>query len=130
MLSISLSLTSASITGASGPSIQLSDASVDEDAGVGDLVATLSVSGGSGTYTFTLTDDAGGLFALDAVDDTRLEVAAALTAGTESITIEADNGVDPVLTRTIMITIESISTGGIMDFSNADNSSLFAVVLL
>jgi hypothetical protein len=111
MLSISLSLASASMTGVSGPSIRLSDASVDEDAGIGDLVGTLSVSGGSGTYAFTLTDDAGGLFALDAVDDTRLEVAAALTAGTVSITVEADNGVDLVITRTITITVESISTG-------------------
>jgi hypothetical protein len=82
--------------------------SVSADASVGDLVGVLSVSGGTGTYAFTLTDDAGGLFALDVGDDTRLEVAGALTAGVESVTIQADNGVDDPITRIITITVTSL----------------------
>lgn len=96
-IGLSLSLTGQTGAGVSGPSIVIDDSSIPEDASVGDLVGTLSVTNGSGTYAFTLTDDAGGLFALDGSDDTRLEVAAALTgalAAVNSITVEADNGVD------------------------------------
>lgn len=88
-----------------GGVINLSASTIAEDASVGDLVGLLSVSNGSGTYAFTLTNDAGGLFALDGVDDTRLEVASALSAGSESITVEADNGVDPVISRSFLITV-------------------------
>lgn len=88
--------------GASGPIIRLSSATIAEDASVGDLVGTLSVSNGAGTYTFTLTDDAGGLFAIDGDD---LEVAAALSDGSYSITVEADNGVDPPISRSFTITV-------------------------
>ena len=88
--------------------IQLSAATIAEDASVGDLVGTLSVSNGSGSYTFTLTDDGGGLFALDGVDDTRLEVAAALSDGSVSITVEADNGVDTPISRAFLITITAV----------------------
>lgn len=96
--------------GAPVPVIALSDAAIPDDAGIGDLVGTLSVVGGTGTYAFTLTDDADGLFALNGVDDTRLEVAAALTAGTQSIIVRADNGSGSVATRTIEITVTSTAT--------------------
>jgi len=101
--------------GVSGPSIQLSAATIAEDASVGDLVGLLSVSNGSGTYAFTLTDDAGGLFAIDGVDDTRLEVAAALSAGSESITVSADNGVDDPITRAFLITVTAV--GGVTNYT-------------
>lgn len=98
--------------GASGPAIALSDNSIPEDAEVGDLVGTLSVNNGSGDYSFTLTDDAGGLFALDGSDDTRLEVAGALdfeTAPTLQITVEADNGVDDPISREFTITVTNVA---------------------
>jgi hypothetical protein len=94
--------------GSSGPTINLSAATIAEDASVGDLVGTLSVSNGTGTYAFTLTDDAGGLFAIDGVDDTRLEVAAVLSAGSESITVSADNGVDTPISRAFLITVTAV----------------------
>ena len=102
--------------GGGGPSIQIDDASISEDASIGDLVGTLSVSGGSGTYAFTLTGTAGGLFALDGVDDTLLEVAGALdfeTATSHQVTVEADNGVDPVIERDITITVTDVVEGSI-----------------
>lgn len=84
------------------PVILLSDGFVAQAASVGAAVASLSVIHGSGTYTFSLTDDAGGLFA---IDGTSLEVAGALSAGTESVTVEADNGVDDPVSRTFTITV-------------------------
>lgn len=84
------------------PTIQLSNATIADTASIGDAVGTLSVSGGSGSYTFTLTDDAGGLFAIDVA---AVEAAAALTAGSYSITVQADNGVDTPISRAFLITV-------------------------
>lgn len=117
--------------GQSGPRISLSSSTIAEDASVGDLVGTLSVVNGSGSYTFTLTDDAGGLFALDGVDDTLLEVAGALGVGSESITVEADNGVDDPISRAFLITVTAVGGGGgapTMQFDDAANSQLLAVL--
>lgn len=58
-----------------GPRITISGLTVSEDASVGDDIGTLSVVGATGTPSFTLEDDAGGLFALDG---DVLEVAGAL----------------------------------------------------
>jgi hypothetical protein len=94
------------------PIIALSSQSVAEDAATGSVVGALSVQNGSGSYTFTLTDDAGGLFAIDGDD---LEVAAALnyeTAPSHSITVEADNGVDTPISRAFTITVTDVAEGG------------------
>jgi hypothetical protein len=91
--------------------INLSNLSIPEDASIGDLVGTMSVSGGSGTYTFSLTDDAGGLFAIDGAD---LEVAGALdyeTATSHGITVEADNGVDTPISRGFTINVTDVVEG-------------------
>jgi hypothetical protein len=89
-----------------GPRIVLLGSSVPEDAEIGALVGTLSVVNGDGVYTFTLT--AGG--DLFAIDGDRLEVGAALTAGIESVTIEADNGVDVPISRTFAINVTAVVT--------------------
>lgn len=107
-LGLGLAITSRGTGGGGGapsPSIQLSASTIAEDADVGDAVGTLSVVNGSGSYTFTLTDDAGGLFD---VDGAALEVAGALdfeTAASHSITVEADNGVDAPISRVFSITV-------------------------
>jgi hypothetical protein len=116
--------------GLTGPSITLSSSTIAEDASVGDLVGTLAVSNGSGSYTFTLTDDAGGLFALDVGDDTLLEVAGALSVGSESITVEADNGVDDPISRAFLITVTAVIPPDYtpsLDFSDARNSQYVAI---
>lgn len=89
-------------SGIRGPTIQLSSATISDTASIGDVVGTLSVTGGSGSYTYSLTDDAGGLFAIDVA---AVEVAAALTAGSDSITVQADNGVDTPISRAFLITV-------------------------
>lgn len=85
--------------------IQLSNAAVAEDASVGDVVGTLSVSNASGSYTFTIIADPDSKFAIDGDD---LKVDAALdydTATSHPVTIEAENGVDDPISRTFTISV-------------------------
>lgn len=84
-----------------GPVLNLSGSSVADTASVGTTVGTLSVSGGSGTYTFTLTSNPGSLFS---ISGSALQVAASLSAGSDAITIKADNGAGSVITQPFLIT--------------------------
>lgn len=99
--------------------IVLDGSSVPEDAEVGDLIGTLSVSNGSGSYTFTITADPDGKFQLDGGDDTLLEVGGALdyeTATAHTVTIEADNGADDPISRVFTIGVtDVVETGGFPD---------------
>jgi hypothetical protein len=74
-----------------------------DTASVGDVLATLAVSGGTGVYTFSLTSNPGGLFS---IAGNQLKVAASLSAGTDPITIRADNGAGdtPSLPTAVMVT--------------------------
>lgn len=102
-------------SGSSGAAISIDNASIAENSAIGSFIGNLSVRNGSGSYTFSLTDDAGGLFALDAGDDTLLEVAGALdyeTATSHVITVEADNGVDAPLSQDITIVIIDVLETG------------------
>ena len=103
--------------GISGPTILLSNATVASTATVGTTVGALSVINGSGSYTFTLTSNPGGLFAISVAN---LNVAAALTAGSDPITIHADNGVGGLITQPFVITVTAPVTN---DALLADNSS-------
>jgi hypothetical protein len=94
--------------GTATPRISLTATTIAEDAAVGDPVGTLSVVNGSGSYTFSITADPDSKFAIDGAT---LETAAALdyeTATTHSVTIEADNGVDPPLSRTFLIGVTNV----------------------
>ena len=89
--------------------IVLSNAAIAENAAIGDLVGTLAVAGGAGSYTFAITADPDEKFALDGND---LELDATLdhaTAATHIATIEADNGLDLPLTRTFTVTVTAVS---------------------
>ena len=94
------------VVGGGVATIMLSSNAIAENAAAGANVGTLSVVGGSGTYTFSLTDTAGNRFA---VDGAALERGATAldyeTATSHSVTVTADNGVDPVITRTITIQV-------------------------
>lgn len=82
--------------------IQLSAATVSSSASIGTTIGTLSVLNGSGTYTFTLTSNPGGLFS---ISGTSLQVAAALSVGSDPITVHADNGAGSVLNMAFLITV-------------------------
>lgn len=112
------------LNGAGGPRIVLSSSSVAEDASVGDDIGTLSVSGATGTPSFTLEDDAGGLFALDGAV---LEVAAALdyeTATSHQIEVSVSGVTPSVANQTFTITVTDVAEPVFpsLNFSVATNS--------
>ena len=106
--------------------IQLSSATIAENASVGAVVGTLSVTNGSGTYTYTLTSNPGTLYAIDGGN---LEVADTLSVGSDAITIEADNGVDTPISRAFLITVTAAAGGApSMQFDDTANSQLLALL--
>lgn len=88
--------------GKSGAVLNLSNASVSDAASIGDLVGVLSVSGGTGSYTYSITSDPSSLFAIDTAN---LEVGASLTAGSYPVTIQANNGAGSIISRAFLITV-------------------------
>jgi hypothetical protein len=115
------------------PQIRLSGPHTATDTSVaGTLIGTLSVVGGSGVYTFTEDDDPNELFQVDGND---LEQDGTFDAGvydpTTTVTISADNGVDPPILQQFTITLLEAADPGdapTMDFSIAANSQLIAVL--
>jgi len=80
----------------------LSSATVPSTASVGAVIGTLSVQGGTGTYTYTLTSNPGGLFS---ISGSSLKVAAALSPGSDPITVQANNGAGSVINTSFLITV-------------------------
>ena len=112
------------LRGPSGPAIALSVATIADTAAVGDTVGILSVVGGTGVYTFTLTSNPGALFS---ITGTSLQVAAALTAGSDAITIHADNGAGGTLDRAFLITVTHAGSAA-LQFNAATNSMYIALL--
>lgn len=104
--------------GGGGALIILSNASIASTATVGTTVGTLNVVGGTGVYTFTFTSNPGTLFA---ISGSNLNVAAALTAGSDPIIIQANNGAGSIITQPFTITVTGPCSGS-MNFSQACNS--------
>ena len=88
-----------------GPVILLSNSTIPDNATVGTNVGVLSVAGGSGTYTFTLTSNPGNLFALSGTNGVNLNTNAAMTVGTYPVTVQAAGGVPTPITRTLSIAV-------------------------
>lgn len=108
--------------GGGGPVVMLSAATVADTATVGTVIGTLSVVGGTGAYTFTLTSNPGALFS---ITTTSLKVAAALTAGSDPITVQANNGAGSIVSRAFLITVTSTAVALKADFSAPGNESWF-----
>lgn len=97
--------------GAASPQILLSATSVPENTSIGGIVGILSVSNGSGTYTFSIQplhdpDDK-----FDIANDDELVTSNTLnyeTDTTHPVTITADNGVDDPIERTFNITVTNV----------------------
>jgi hypothetical protein len=71
---------------------------------IGHVVGTFSVTGGSGTYTFTLVSDALGYFTMVG---NQLQVnTTSMVVGTDAIVVKADNGAGDILElpTTVIIT--------------------------
>jgi hypothetical protein len=91
-----------------GSELDLSNTSTNDAALVGDLVGDFSVSGGTGVYTFSLLGNPGGLFS---ISGSHLLVAAALTAGTDPIIVEADNGAGDTIIQLFSIHVSHVHVG-------------------
>jgi hypothetical protein len=65
-------------------------------------VGTLGVSYGTGSYTFALTTNPGGRYA---ISGNQLVTAATLVAGTDTIAVRADNGAGSVVNSTFSIIV-------------------------
>ncbi|OUR75450.1 hypothetical protein A9Q83_18735 [Alphaproteobacteria bacterium 46_93_T64] len=76
-------------------SVALDTSSIDEDAAIGDVVGTVSATDPeSGTLSYSLSDNAGGLFTIDA-NTGEIKVAAGLdfeTATSHSVTVDVSDG--------------------------------------
>lgn len=96
-----------------GITINLSAATIADTASIGATVGAFSVSGGTGSYTYTLTSNPGTLFA---ISGSNLNVAASLSAGSDPITVKADNGAGSVVTRSFLITVTHAGSGYVPTF--------------
>ncbi len=98
--------------GASGPTINLSASTFPAGSAQGTAIGTLSVSGGTGTYTFTLTDNASLKAQVAGTNGVNLQAgSASASAGSFSITVHADNGAGSVLNRVFLITATGATVG-------------------
>src|SRR6185437_5320973 len=99
-------------------------------AAIGTTVGTLSVIRGTGgSYTYALTSNPGGLYS---ISGSALQVAAALSAGSDPITIRATPaGSGATITQPFTITVTNNSCSapnGQMDFSFCSNVGITAAL--
>jgi hypothetical protein len=109
--------------------ILLSATSFLANAAQGTAIGGLSVAGGSGTYTFTLTNSAGGAVQVAGANGQNLQVGAvASAAGSFSISVHATNGAGSTFDKSFLITATSAANNGPMDFSVPGNIAATAAL--
>ena len=103
-------------SGTIAPGIRLSGTTLQENSAQGTAVGTLSVFGGTGTYTFTMTNSAGSRFQVAGTNGVNLQAGATNsdyeTATSYDITVHADNGAGSTFDRTFTIYILDVAEGG------------------
>jgi hypothetical protein len=88
------------------PVVNLSNTFVSKTAPIGTTIGVLSVGGGTGTYTYTLTNNPGGLFA---ISGSNLNVAGVLGNGPYSITVQATGGTPSPISSSFTISVSSLT---------------------
>jgi hypothetical protein len=108
-----------------GETITLTATSIAENAANGTAIGTLAVVGGNGVYTFTVTSDPDNVFTIDTDDLDKDGTLDYETATSHQVTIEADNGVDPPISRTFTIYVTDVDDTAptILNFSPADGAT-------
>ena len=101
--------------------IKLSGSSFTAGAVQGTAIGTLTVEGGTGVYTFTLTDSAGNKVQI-AGSALQVGITASPVPASFSITVHADNGAGSVFDKTFLITAIAAASGPSLDFSDPNNS--------
>lgn len=103
-----LPVADATIGGGIFAGIQLSNATFTVGSAQGSAIGTLSATGGTGTYTFSLTDSASNKTQVAGTNGVNLQVGATVaTPGSFSITVTTTGGV-PNFTQAFLITVLSI----------------------
>lgn len=116
------------VLGGSSKGIRLSNASFTANAAQGTAIGTLSVAGGTGTYTFTLTDSHTNAVQVAGTNGVNLQVgASASSAGSFSITVHADNGAGSTFDRSFLITALSSGYFLAMDMSDFRNTYILGL---
>jgi len=95
-------------SGPAVPTIQISASSVADSASNGSSVGTLTVSNGTGTYTFTEIATLNSSFAV--ASGGAVTTTGTLTAGTSTLNVQATNGVDTPITRAFPMTVTAADT--------------------
>lgn len=107
-LGIGLSLPEIGMRGGSAPFILLSAGSQAENTSIGTTIGTLSVVGGSGSYTFAKTVDGDSAFTLTTAT---LSNAASYNYEVKTFhtaTFTANNGVNPIITATLTVQVTNV----------------------
>jgi hypothetical protein len=112
VLGLGLTLTQVAVRGGAGhvvgPQILISGRAQDENTAIGTAIGTLSVVGGTGTYTFTKTADPDSAFTLTAGVLKNAIVFDYETAIAHNVTIHADNGAGSTVDRVLVIFVNDI----------------------
>ena len=83
-------------------SLNLSNASFPENSALNTVIGTLSVSGGTGVYTYSLTSNPGTLFN---ISGSSLRVTSTtIAAGSYPVTIRANNGAGSIIDKAFLLT--------------------------
>lgn len=110
-----------------GVSLNLSAATFPENSALNTVIGALSVSGGSGGYTFSLTSNPGTLFN---ISGSSLRVTSTtIAAGSYPVTIRADNGAGSVIDKVFLLTATGVGGGAGLLFNVASNSQYIGQVV-
>lgn len=109
------------------PGIRLAGNSMSENSADGTQVGALSVYRGTGTYTFSLTDSAGGRFKVAGVNGVNLQ-ASAINSDREvadryNVTVHADNGAGSVFDATFAVFLIDVNEAAPVITSNGGGAT-------
>lgn len=122
-----LSYTNGLVVG--GLILNLSAATIASTAATSTLIGNFTVSNGTGSYTYTLTSNPGGLFAVSSTGVLSNAISP-LTPGSDPITAKADNGAGSVISAPFLITVlASAGFAPSLDFSNSTDSMYAGTII-
>ena len=107
--------------------LNLSAFSIASTAATSTVIGNFSVSGGTGVYTYSLTSNPGGLFAVSGTS--LVNAIQGLTPGSDPITAQGNNGAGSIVSAPFLITV--IGSAGFqpsLNFSIATNSMYIPVI--
>jgi hypothetical protein len=97
------------LPGGKSITLNLSASTFPANSALNTVIGTLSVTGGTGVYTYSLTSNPGVLFN---ISGSSLRVTSTtIAAGSYPVTIQANNGAGSIVNRAFLLTATGSSTG-------------------